>query len=231
MIPLLISAWCLLRGIATRAYFLLFALFLDPIDLYSRFFPEAPALPLPGWAIWAVFWGALGVAVLLAYHEVRMKVEKASVRVPLLQLRDFCAQKGWNVTGNGKGALEIFDIADAVQQSVMFGEAKIWGRHDKWGQGSMGLTKDEPRTFIHPDHFKTFGFDVINLANAKENGEIYTYCVGANGDRTRDGYRDLVLEVSDLKLWERNARSDFKGRRDAEYVKEERLRIDEEAEH
>ena len=52
------------RGVLRRAYFWLFALLLDPFDLYGRFKPSGwPAVTVPTWLFWVVlallvFWSA-----------------------------------------------------------------------------------------------------------------------------------------------------------------------------
>ena len=77
MRALLISLWHFTLGIASRAYFWGFALFLDPGDIYGRLAPSdwwrPIAVPDPWpWVILAtlVFWCAV-----LAYHEQRQRAE------------------------------------------------------------------------------------------------------------------------------------------------------------
>ncbi len=215
MIPYFKSAWALGAGVLRRAYFLLFALFLDPVDVYGRFKPDGwPNMPIPDWTFWAAFWVTLGLAVFFTFHEARQKAQKRLQRFTLLELRDYCGKRGWDVSGNGPHAMEILDLADAIRQSAIFDEARLWGRIDKFGNGSMGLTRDEPRTRVPDDHFQSHNLDVIGMVHATDNYDILSYDPGSDGSPSRGGYRDLLIEIPSLKEWEIEARRHFKGRRD-----------------
>jgi hypothetical protein len=162
----------------------------------------------------AIYGGAFVLACVAVWLWWSPGAAHPKRRIPLVQIRDYCGSKGWNISGAGSRPLEVMDLADAIRQSVLYGEVAMWGRLDKWGDGSMGLTKDAPRTLVPNDHFKAFEIEIMSFVRAKDNADIFTYQMGADYNWTRGCYRDPILEMEDLKAWEKDARAQFKGRRD-----------------
>lgn len=80
---LIISAWLFVQGVGRRSYFWLFALLLDPFDIYNRYKPTA-------WPRYEIdpsyFWVVLGLLILwtaiLTYHELRMGFVPVATRKP-----------------------------------------------------------------------------------------------------------------------------------------------------
>lgn len=212
----------LIRGVLSRAYFLVFALFLDPIDVYGRFRPSwTPEVLLPNWAFWAAFWIAFCIAILLAYHDARLTIPSNTMKVSILELRAYCVRMGWEI--GGPTSLDVMDLADAIRQSAISGDIAIWGRLDRYGNGSMGLVKNEPRIRIPAEHFQNYWIEVTTLVRAAHNLETQTYQPGSN-NWSQGSYRDLLIEMPNLKAWEREARQGFRGRREAEHAREEAAR-------
>ena len=222
----LISARDLLWGILKRGYFLFFALFLDPVDIYSRFKPAAWEMPVPDWAIWIAFGVTFALAVFLSFHEARTRPAPKPKRMPLLDLRAYCKKRGWKF---GQSEMDALDFVEALVQGAIDGDVEFWGKFDEYGRGPDGSWHDEPLTRIPPEHFKKYRIEVVGLVMQDENRRVFTHSYGVDNHRS-GGYLDLHVSIPALRAWEKSARKTYHGNAQAKHDEEERLRKKEEEE-
>lgn len=65
------SIGLLLLGVLKRLYYLIPSLFSDPFDVLERWFKVI--YEPPQWLFWVLLSVGLAIAIILAYHEVRMQ--------------------------------------------------------------------------------------------------------------------------------------------------------------
>lgn len=184
---------------ASRAYFLLFALLLDPLDIYNdRLRPQ-------GWPEYNVsaglFWGVLAALVVwtsfLTYHDLRKRVCNHSPEpgIPLyLACRWIARDSVWAANYNPALDESWVDRVDSeLMSKVMMGRVELFGERYKRGSGARG-----PMQHIAPA-FK----EVAQWDSAKLVTEVPPTHMWAKGG---DIYYGVMIDEKQLKrVWPRKS--------------------------
>jgi hypothetical protein len=122
-------------------------------------------------------------------------------RIPLTELRALAAAAGWSVDVQAStlGDNDWWNFAKKLRQAAVDGTIPFFGRQYLFDQEED--TDPTPLSPIPPTHFVEFGFDVIQLATAK-NYDIFT---AKPGDPTRawrgNVFRDLHVGETEARRW------------------------------
>ena len=127
MRDLLHALGAFLIGILARFYFWIFALFLDPFDLYSRFKPSNWwDINMPQW----IGLTALGLLLLwsafLTYFEIWKTQNTPKKRLSIVEFAAVARKKfGWRFGGSSQ---EAFDLVDGIRQAIVDRVLTLEGR-------------------------------------------------------------------------------------------------------
>lgn len=129
-----------------------------------------------------------------------------TMRMPLLELRDKAAQRGWDF--EGAQSLHILDFTDALRQGAVDGILKIWGRTDQ--RLSEPLMKNEPLREIPQAYWNSHDVDAASLAQNEGNFIVRSHNIRDTRD---DRFVDLHVARKEALRWLRKDAVPFKGRR------------------
>ena len=174
-----------------------------------QYWPNAPE-----W-IWGTFvWGGIAViigAIIGGVWPYQRSIISALPwtprlnRVPLIELRDAMARRGWDF--QTETSLHILDFCKALRQGGIDGAIAYWGRPDR--NLFPNLTQDEPLNVIPMDHWKDFEIDPISLHRTEDNSSVRTYYLSG---QSRQGYLDLHTDKNSALRWLKRNEKDFKGK-------------------
>lgn len=176
-------------------YFWLFALLLNPIDLYGRFkLPDWPSLPIPKEAQVAIAVVLILVSIIAAFHDARLMVPpKPQADMPLDEaIRYIAGRSIWLVVHNGDQD-KLRSIARDLRDALSLGELHAFGRPTIGSHGVIPDTFDKPLASIPVDVWPTHLISVIGpLSGESIANTLYSI------EAKRTAYYDIFLSRSEV---------------------------------
>ncbi len=211
-------------GILKRSYFWLFAIFLDPFDVYSRFKPTMwPVINIPVWLFWAVLGGLFFLTAFLTYLDVwRIANRRIIERISLVDFAELAKRKyGWKL---GDDSLESLDLTYGIRQAAIIGIITLEGR-----EGPHGIPQDlNAINPLVPVGVDTLAQAYIEVPGFFEAGveNFYTKIRDPSGDPI-EKYRDIhISDKVEAIDWLRNEGPKLKGEQERlNEIEKERHRV------
>jgi hypothetical protein len=172
-------------GMLRHAYFWGFALFLDPIDLYSRVKPDkSPTFDLPDWIDWSIIAGLFFVSAVLTYHDLRSRMMPHAT--PNVTLR---AAFAYIMRFSKWAGKEPAEIVNKIHDLLSAGGISAWGRDASPGMITVDhiaeylasvTGKGRPLKGLGPDFWQKhkLEFEPAFDLNGSRNGIAVNFFVG-----------------------------------------------------
>lgn len=153
----------------------------------------------------AVLVAFVGVLILWNLLEARFAGARPIKRMPMLELRNLAAKRGWDfVSGT---SLHVLDLVDAIRQAGVDARLMFYGRPDR--NMFRSLTEAEPLDAITREHWKEFQIEAMSFMRAEKNFDIKTYSMRQSHEK---GFADVHVDRAAIR-WLRTEAEAWKGRR------------------
>ncbi|WP_342362389.1 hypothetical protein [Terrarubrum flagellatum] len=122
-------------------------------------------------------------------------LERSSQRMPLLELINRAARKGWDITGK---SIEIMDFLQALRQACGDSQIRCWGR--PVSNAPLEAMRTELHRPIPAGHWRDFEFDLDTIVAKADNFDTKT-CNLRQSKRNAGGYVDIYVDGQAALDW------------------------------